>query len=61
MEWLYSGPASTVNREEYLLGKKIDKFVDPTLSEEAREKEVCMYSVYSASFFSPLLIFLHVG
>ena len=41
MEWLYSGPASTVNREEYLLGKKIDKFVDPTLTEEAREKEVC--------------------
>ncbi len=40
VEWLYSGPASTVNREEYLLGKKIDKFVDPTLTEEAREKEV---------------------
>ncbi len=43
MEWLYSGPASTVNREEYLLGKKIDKFVDPTLTEEAREKEVCLF------------------
>ena len=40
VEWLYSGPASTVNREEYLLGKKIDKLVDPTLAEAEREKEV---------------------
>ena len=37
---MYSGPASTVNREEYLLGKKIDKLVDPTLVEEEREREV---------------------
>ena len=41
MDWLYSGPASSVNREEYLLGKKIDKQIDPTLAEDAREKEVC--------------------
>lgn len=40
MEWLYSGPATSVNREEYLLGKKIDKLVDPTLAEDTREKEV---------------------
>lgn len=40
VDWMYSGPASTVDREEYLLGKKIDKYVDPTLTEEAREKEV---------------------
>lgn len=40
MEWLYSGPASSVDREEYLLGKKIDRQVDPTLAENAREKEV---------------------
>lgn len=41
VEWLYSGPASSVNREEYLLGKKIDRQIDPTLAEDAREKEVC--------------------
>ena len=29
-----------MNREEYLLGKPIDKAVDPTLIEEEREKEV---------------------
>lgn len=40
VEWLYSGPASTVNREEYLLGKRIDKLVDPTIAEDERVKEV---------------------
>ena len=40
VEWLYRGPGSSVNREEYLLGKKIDKAVDPTLVEEEREREV---------------------
>lgn len=40
VDWLYSGPASSVNREEYLLGKKIDRLVDPTLAEANREKEV---------------------
>lgn len=40
VEWLYSGPAGGVNREEYLLGKKIDRLVDPVLAEEEREKEV---------------------
>ena len=40
VDWLYSGPAASVNREEYLLGKKIDKAIDPTLVEEEREKEV---------------------
>ena len=32
------------NKEEYLLGKKIDKSVDPTLIEEEREKEVGVVS-----------------
>ena len=40
VDWLYSGPGSSVNREEYLLGKKIDRLVDPTIMEEEREKEV---------------------
>lgn len=40
VEWLYRGPSTSVNREEYLLGKKIDKAVDPTLVEEEREREV---------------------
>lgn len=39
VDWLYSGPG-TVNREEYLLGKRIDKLVDPTLAEEEREEQV---------------------
>lgn len=41
VEWLYSGAAgASVNREEYLLGRKIDRHVDPMLVEEEREKEV---------------------
>ena len=41
VEWLYSGAAgASVNREEYLLGRKIDRHVDPMLAEEEREKEV---------------------
>ncbi len=40
VDWLYSGPAAAVNREEYLLGKKIDKGMDPTLQDAEREKEV---------------------
>lgn len=39
VDWLYSGPG-TVNREEYLLGKRIDKLVDPTVAEEEREEQV---------------------
>ena len=39
VDWLYKGPG-TINREEYLLGKPIDKAIDPTLIEEQREKEV---------------------
>ena len=39
VDWLYKGPG-TVNRDEYLLGKPIDKAVDPTLIEEEREKQV---------------------
>lgn len=38
VDWLYKGPG-TVNRDEYLLGKPIDKAVDPTLIEEEREKQ----------------------
>ena len=45
VEWLYSGPASNDNREEYLLGRKIDRLVDPMLAEEEREKEVFIYEV----------------
>lgn len=33
VDWLYKAP--TQDREEYLLGRKIDKFVDPTLEEQA--------------------------
>lgn len=40
MDWLYSGPAAAINREEYLLGKKIDKLVDPLLLEQEQEKQV---------------------
>ena len=40
MDWLYSSPAGQVDREQYLLGKKIDKQVDPLLASEDREKQV---------------------
>lgn len=43
---MYSGPASSVDREEYLLGKKIDRQVDPTLAEDTREKEVSMLVIW---------------
>lgn len=38
----------TSDKEEYLLGKRIDKSVDPTLIEEEREKEVSVM-VYANS------------
>lgn len=25
MDWMYKGPGATVDREEYLLGRKVDK------------------------------------
>lgn len=46
VDWLYRGPMAT-NREEYLLGKRIDKSVDQTLIEEEREKEVGVVNVNS--------------
>jgi hypothetical protein len=39
MDWLYSSPASQVDREQYLLGKKIDRQVDPLLASEDRERQ----------------------
>ena len=53
VEWLYSWPASSVDREEYLLGKKIDRQVDPTLAEDARQKEVCLTLVAVAMVTLP--------
>ena len=47
VDWLYSGPGSSVNREEYLLGRKIDRLVDPTLAEEEREKQVRWFGITS--------------
>jgi hypothetical protein len=38
VDWLYRGPGA-VNTEDYLLGKRIDKSIDPTLIAEEREKE----------------------
>ena len=38
MEWLYKSPQ--VDREQYLLGRKIDRQVDPLLASEEREKQV---------------------
>ena len=41
MGWLYSTPQ--VDREQYLLGKKIDRQVDPLLASEDREKQVYLH------------------
>lgn len=45
MEWLYSSPSSLVDREQYLLGKKIDRQVDPLLASEDREKQVLAHYI----------------
>ena len=37
MDWLR---VNEVDREQYLLGKKIDRQVDPLLASEDREREV---------------------
>ncbi|XP_078453964.1 pre-mRNA-splicing factor CWC25 homolog isoform X1 [Lampetra fluviatilis] len=34
LDWMYQGPGSLVNREEYLLGKPIDKYASDKLMEE---------------------------
>ena len=39
LEWMYRGPAATVDREAYLLGKKIDKAVDQGLQAAEQERE----------------------
>ena len=40
MNWIYEAPGDNVNREEYLLGKKVDKYIDPTLQAAEREKHL---------------------
>ena len=40
MDWIYKSPASQVDREQYLLGKKIDRQVDPLLASDDRERQV---------------------
>lgn len=40
MNWIYEAPGDNINREDYLLGKKIDKYVDPTLQAAEREKHL---------------------
>ncbi|KAL5481252.1 hypothetical protein EMCRGX_G021383 [Ephydatia muelleri] len=52
VDWLYSGPAAAINREEYLLGKKIDKLVDPVLQEQEQEKQA-LASGPGALFVAP--------
>lgn len=40
MNWIYEAPGDNINREDYLLGKKVDKYVDPTLQAAEREKHL---------------------
>jgi len=40
MNWIYEAPGDRINREEYLLGKKVDKYIDPTLQAAEREKHL---------------------
>lgn len=37
MEWMYKGPTALVNREDYLLGRKVDKAFQ-LLEEEEKGK-----------------------
>lgn len=39
LEWMYRGPVATVDREAYLMGKKIDKAVDQGLQAAEQERE----------------------
>ena len=40
MNWIYEAPGDNINREDYLLGKRVDKYVDPTLQAAEREKHL---------------------
>ena len=41
LEWMYSAPGhSGVNREEYLLGKAIDKAVDPLATNDEKVNHI---------------------
>ena len=40
MNWIYEAPGENINREEYLLGRKVDKYVDPSLQAAEREKHL---------------------
>ena len=40
MNWIYEAPGDSINREDYLLGKRVDKYVDPTLQAAEREKHL---------------------
>ena len=40
MNWIYEAPGDNINREDYLLGKRVDKYVDPTRQAAEREKHL---------------------
>ena len=40
MNWIYKAPGDNINREDYLLGKRVDKYVDPTLQAAERKKHL---------------------
>ena len=45
VDWLYGGPSHGLNREEYLLGKRIDHLTDPMLKEEEKEVDTKVFLV----------------
>ena len=56
VDWMYAGVAGHVDREEYLLGKRIDRQIDPLLASEEREKEVRSDPSWGISFKSMNLV-----
>ena len=40
MNWIYKAPGDNINRKDYLLGKRVDKYVDSTLQAAEREKHL---------------------
>ena len=40
MNWIYEARGDSINHEDYLLGKRVDKYVDPTLQAAEREKHL---------------------
>ena len=57
LEWMYSAPGhSGVNHEDYLLGKAIDKAVDPLAANDEKVPTFIIWSTIQPYYFIYLFI-----